>query len=349
MATAVQPSLTYDPAGCKRDAHVVRRAAVLFADNDVLAVLVVGSLSRGLASANSDADLAVLIKRPALCPGEKYFESDGTNIGIEWHDVRSFYNLPDPLVLHTKELCDAGRLSLGRVVHSRWDGINAFLKKLSQAKLHPADASDLLNIASKNLQCARIGAAPELRLRHAQGAALALAELRVSFTPARYQKPKWTIHDLALSGDSTLMTGINNVVNPSGKSGAEFCRVVRHHMKFGEVLLKAPFLTRTAGETFEDYYIRHTMRDAASLVDRGDDNGATLTALVALRLVAVRLSETVDPETRWNWEAQALRSIYGNDYLQDGFLSRSITALDLCRNKLAEMCSNCYRSGERTD
>ena len=330
-----------------RDAVVEMRCQRLIdevrGNDQVEAVLLVGSRARGLASASSDLDLAVLTTTPGGSRNETRYDADGSMIGIEYHEIAPLLALPRSPFLDPKELCDAARLALGQVLYARSDAVQWVQSRLSSALPHPQEAARLLAVASQSLQMAQCTSGMHA-LRALQGAMLALCQLRVSFTPPRYQKPKWLMHDLDASEDHLLRRAARRILLSGSISAHTVLERVEEKVRVAMELARRPFQQRTPGEAYKDFYIRHTFKDASALLERSDDKGSRLTALVTLRLVAARLQdkdvrEIVTAAEACVWEESALRSIFPATAFSRRWLKESAQVTASCRKHMGIVAS----------
>jgi predicted nucleotidyltransferase len=92
-----------------------RIAKALVLDEDVLAVLLIGSVAREIDSEDSDVDLAVFTQS---IPGSAITTEvvEGTRVGIERFCTQGFPAAPSTPLLHLQELRDAGRFVTGKVL-----------------------------------------------------------------------------------------------------------------------------------------------------------------------------------------------------------------------------------------
>ncbi|MGI8838855.1 MAG: nucleotidyltransferase domain-containing protein [Pyrinomonadaceae bacterium] len=308
------------PSLQKKRAIASSVASSLFKDQKVLAVLLIGSVARGLASDDSDIDLAALFEEYTGAVVSKC-DIDGELVGIERHSSRAFLSWPSIPLLDQHELREAGRFANSIVLCSRWKSLNLMKAKSKRAMLHPRSAFNHFSLVESNLKIAspNCTVSPEERLWALQGAAAGLALLLLSLSPFKFQKPKWTIADLRNSDDKTLLPILGEVFSArthDATSCVAKLEVVRKALVHACTILRLPSLKRTEEPNDEYDYMRWAFRDAESLLRDGDFLGSIFTAVHSLRLMYVLLrqffshSPVAKRTAPWlQWRNEALRSI----------------------------------------
>jgi hypothetical protein len=181
-----------------------RRAALIEAARDaartlierprVQVVLLVGSVARGIESADSDLDLAVLTEG-ASDPFIRMQGDDRRRIEIDTFCLERIPRGPATPLATLQDLRDLGRFATGSILAAKGGVIHAAMRVWQTALLHPSETSHLLALVATAMAAQRTAAPPD-RLWLMQGAAGALATLALCLEPIRFQKPKWVMHDL---------------------------------------------------------------------------------------------------------------------------------------------------------
>jgi hypothetical protein len=320
-----------------------RIAKALVLDEDVLAVLLIGSVAREIDSEDSDVDLAVFTQS---IPGSAITTEvvEGTRVGIERFCTQGFPAAPSTPLLHLQELRDAGRFVTGKVLYSRWERLPEVRQAWLDALLHPDEAAELFGLAATYLNLDRIRACPSVpdRLWMIQGAVSALATLALSIGQVRFQKPKWVVRDLTLEKQAELLKGIRRFYFGK-KVDAAFAQEVlgatKKELLAGLGLVGLPPLTIVENMYDRYPYVYRTFHDALSLERDGDFEGCVYTSLYSLRLLNALLQDQLAlPRTLAvaevaQWRHRAVTSVYPH--------------IDACLEDLESSIQNLSEGGQR--
>ncbi len=294
-----------------------RLAQDLMAQPHALAVLVVGSVATGLDSEDSDLDLAVLLDREGEI-SEEFQQHGKVRVGIERYPVRLFRDLPPVPVYDLEGLRNAGRFARGVVLESRWPGLAAVQAAWRNARLDPAEADELLDLAAAYLEPMPAEVSPADHCFKIQGAATALAMLTLALEPCRFQKPKWLLHDLVATGHQALAEQIQLVFMnqmADARHAAQTLEAAQQQLDAACKLAGDPPLSFDPAQGERRVYVHQTYRDAVSLHHDGDFAGAIFTALYALRLLHALL-QAAPEDVAWKsdgalarWRAHSLAAV----------------------------------------
>lgn len=320
-------------------------ADLLAREPDTEAVILVGSGARGLMTETSDIDFVVFTDGVSNSATKLELPTLARRVEVAKFQLSPFLSLPNRPEFDQKSLCDAGRLATGRILYRRTRRTLQVVETLKRSVLTPPDASALLAIADVGLRTAESTEALT-RLRAAQGAAFALAQLKVSLMPSKYQKPKWLMQDLWESDDHPLASALQATLAPPTSVATEVVQAVREFLALAMDILDSPFLTRTFGESYEDLHLRQTFRDAVALLSLGQQAGCIVTSLACSRLVAARLrrfstSQSTDQHAKW--EEQLMRRIYPSLFTDDRMWSKQLQTLRHHLRRLEATYSTTYR------
>ncbi|MEE9217122.1 MAG: nucleotidyltransferase domain-containing protein [Anaerolineales bacterium] len=321
----------------------------LILDERVKAVLLIGSVARGIDSEDSDLDIAVFTQSLPTTPITTEVIA-GTRVGIESFCTRAFPGGASTPLLHLQDLRDCGRFATGEVLYSRWPRLQQVQQAWLKALLHPQEAAELFTLAVTYLNPQRVQAcssSPD-RLWMVQGAAAAFATLALSLCPIRFQKPKWVMRDLKAANQTDLLESIAQLFF-AGKVDLVIAQTVLRSTK--KALLAGlqsaglPPLTVVEDMHNKYPYIYRTFQDAVSLERDGDFEGCAYTSLYSLRLLNALLQDQAAlPRTLTNaqvakWRHRALTSVCPP-------CSLSLQDLENCMQKLrayGERLEKCYR------
>jgi predicted nucleotidyltransferase len=282
-----------------------------------IATVLVGAYGRGIATPDSDVDLAFIL--PELT-GRRLVEAKhgGLAFGLERLSARHLSEIDAYPLLDHKELRIVGRLAGGRVLECRWKQLPAVRKRWERALLRPDCARELFSTAAENVEPDRIARTRSLedRLWLVQAALGALATLALDLSPLRFQKPKWVVHDLAATGRADLLR-LARLAHEGERQldpAATRARVEAAGEKL-EAGLRLGGLQAagkgTKGAKARDF-IRFTFAGARGLATAGDSAGALFTAMTALRVLHDQLAELdplPDAAAVVAWRAEAIRAV----------------------------------------
>jgi Nucleotidyltransferase domain len=275
-----------------------RIAAELFVEPNVVAVLVTGSVARGIDSEGSDLDLLVVLKAKDSSPRHDYATVDGVKVGTDRRTVKELKSrtAAGRGISFMPDLRELSRIAHAVVLRSRFKGLPEIQKAAAQAILHPYEATALFDAAANSLMPERYHVYRSMadRVWMLQGAADSLSMLALSLTPIRYQKPKWVIRDLKNSEFSTLLGALREAFSVAGagaRRASYFLKEMHGFIEAGARMARLPKLTDDdIGVTYYGY-VMQTAEDAQNLLRDGDFEGAAYTAFAALRLMAAMLED----------------------------------------------------------
>lgn len=323
-------------------------ACLLAADRRVQAVLLVGSLARGIESVDSDIDLVVICEGSA--PARPKAEFAGTKVGIEWYGVDKCGS-PSPQACDLRVLRNVGRLQTCLVLFSRWQHLGDLLGACHQCVLQPDDAIELLAITGLSLQ--RVVRSRSLchedRVWLAQSASEALSKLALSLSFPRFQKPKWVMHDLESTDREELLQATSALFGCKMQDAGRCAELIEQceNQLAAACALSAPLLTtEAAGPSLEHAYVLSTLGDARSLLVSGDLKGSVYTAIAALRLMNGLLgrSDLLCPESdRLRWRRSCVAATMHRAAMGRSTLTDLAAQLAHCRTDLAREYEDAYR------
>jgi predicted nucleotidyltransferase len=271
-------------------------------------ILLTGSVARGIESEDSDVDLAVFIGASADSSFIQTRRIDGTLAEVNFYSIERVAKGPGTPLLTLQDLREVGRFATGEALYSCWEHLEQARASWLKALLDPEEAAQLLSLSATYLDPARLSSAAS----HAdqvwmlQGAVAALAILGVCLFPMRFQKPKWLIHDLKEAGLSQLLDDLRGLYFGTGLDAERTDKLlyaVEEQLLAGLKLGELPPLVKAEAMDDDYFYLYRTYRDALSLRNDGDFEGAAFTGMYAIRLLNTALQ---DP-ARSNWiQAEAV-------------------------------------------
>jgi hypothetical protein len=336
-----------------------RIAAALVLDEGVLAVLLIGSVARGIDSEDSDIDLAVFTQSiPRNSITTEVVE--GTRVGIERFCTQGFPVAPSTPLLHLQELRDVGRFVTSKVLYSRWERLPEVRQAWLDALLHPDEAAELFGLAAAYLNLGRIRACPSVpdRLWMIQGAASALATLALSICQVRFQKPKWVVRDLKSEKQAELLKGIRRFYFGRKVDSAfaqEVLGATKKELLAGLGLVGLPPLTIVENMYDKYPYVYRTFQDALSLERDGDFEGCVYTSMYSLRLLNALLQDqsalprTLAAAEVAQWRHRAVASVCPHIGLSLEALEISIQNLNECGQRLQKLYRQQYLEAENLE
>lgn len=311
-------------------------SATLFADTNVLAVLLVGSLSRGIQPYGADVDLAIFHRTPQ--EPNFYCERIGdVKVSVE----RYHADLPEHrgFFFDLKHLREVGRFTNGLILHSRWESFPSVLTDWKRAELAPDAAKVMFETAHRGLEprSLRDSSSLQERLWMLQSAGEALTILALSMSPARYQKPKWVMQDLRVAGYPQLLGELRRlfgITNTNRSVAKRISARSRSFLEQGCELGGFPRGLARADDFGHDYaYVRRTFIDAENLLADGDFEGSTYSSLISLRLMFTLLSQALPGHRRplnselRDWRDRALAALIPTPLADDAGLTSTAESL----------------------
>lgn len=279
---------------------------------DVLAVVHVGSSAVGLVTPNSDIDLIVIVKQPPRV-GQLTVLAVEKKVDIQFIDITWFSALKETRFLDLQCLREAGRLANGVVLFNRLPFLQDSLKGAAASVLSPIDARLLLSPAL-NLRGAKSDSR-EIIWELISGA-LSLSILAATFSPSKYQKPKWIASNLEKGRFVPLLDLILSIVcgSPMHEEVAEqFVQGVRERALEACRACGFPPLARFLGTPPVGYIsLRDAMRDAEMFLELGKLSDACVCAAFAIKYASALFLEAFTEQKRMisgrqSWLAETLR------------------------------------------
>jgi predicted nucleotidyltransferase len=269
-------------------------ARTLAACEHVHLILLTGSVARGIESRDSDVDLAVFTSADADASFIQTQQIDGTLAEANFYSIDRVAKGPATPLLTLQDLREIGRFSTGEVLYSRWEHLEQARTAWLKALLDPEEAAPLFSLSASYLDPAGPDAAASQadRVWMLQGAAAALSILGVSLFPMRFQKPKWLIHDLKEARLAQLLDVLRSLHSGSGLNQErtdQLLHTVEEKLLAGLKLGGLPPLVKTESMDDDYFYLYRTFRDAISLRNDGDFEGAAFTAIYTIRLLNAAL------------------------------------------------------------
>jgi Nucleotidyltransferase domain len=268
-------------------------AGTLIEQPGVRAVLLVGSVARGIASADSDIDLAALTDG-ATDPFIRLEHRHRRRIEIDTFCIERIPQGPATPLATLQDLRDLGRFATGSILACRGDAIRNAKRTWQKALLHPSDTTHLLAVVATATEAQQAASLTD-RLWLLQGATSALAVLALCLEPVRFQKPKWVMHDLKDAGLDDVEEVLRLLYlgdNADGARAAHSLTVTGDQLRLGLELGGFPPLVFTPEGDHRYNYVYRTYCDALSLQEDRDYEGAIYAAGSSVRLLSRLLSES---------------------------------------------------------
>jgi len=289
------------------------------------AALVIGPRARGIATSDSDIDIAFLV--PSYDgPEAKDFIVAGHEVGVEWYDLDRFAAWSDYPLLDFKELRLVGRLVCGKPLRVETELPSAIASKCRNALLAPECAGLLFEKIDQMTKKEFLDALDneEDVLYALQGAVGALATIALYMTPVRFQKPKWVVHDLAATGHDDLLHILAASYGVNGHVGIDRATDIvdglAEQLEFGLELLRDG--GNGSSNELRARIASYNFRGAKGLLASGDGLGAVHTAAVCIRILAAGLSaETVKSgvSPALDWRRRAMRTTVTSICLSEAY------------------------------
>jgi hypothetical protein len=286
-------------------------------------VLLVGSQARGIATLDSDVDVAFFVNDYAGSQLETHLVA-GRSVGIELYSVGLVQHLPYIPLLGFKNLREAGRISSGvPILGPPKKNVILFQQTLSRAVLRADCAFYLFSMAEQGV----LGSYPEVqqddreRLWALQGAIAALAILTLNLSPVRFQKPKWVIQDLMTIAPGFLTDIVEPAFGLDGKTARVSIEVLSQALESGFNLLHRPIGGATHSNS-EERRIRYYFKGTKELMFDGSWKPAIYNALSALRMVESSLQKQGNRSEFWKvqeWKRDFLDAIVGSHLWPKGY------------------------------
>jgi len=282
----------------EKRAYAYEVARDLFNTGSVELILLTGSVARGIASDDSDVDLA-LFTRGKREPFILTRQIRGTQVESNIYNINRVAHGPATPLLSLQELREAGRFATGELLFSRWEHFDQARASWLDALLYPEEVARLLALANTYLDPARRDSchcSADL-VWMLQGAASALATLALCLFPFRFQKPKWVIHDLREANLSLLLENVKMLYFGAAldaEGTGRVLRTVKQQLLAGLRLGRLPLLALNKTTSDRYFYLYRTFCDARSLRRDKDFAGSAYTATYAIRLLNAMLQ---DPST----------------------------------------------------
>jgi len=309
-------------------APVEKFAIEQFYQCGAVAALVMGPRARGIATPDSDIDLAFFVPY-YQGPEAIDFIIEGYEVGLAWYDLDQFAAWCERPLLDFKELRLAGRLAFGKALRVDTGLPPAITRKCFNATLAPQSAHRLFKIIDRNTKKDFLDTLrnQEDALYALQGAAGALVTMALYMTPFRFQKPKWVVHDLAATGHHDLIGVLSASYGVNCDLGIDRATVIvgrlAEHLETGLKLL-----VRAGGTSSNERRAKiasHNFRGANGLLASEDALGAVHTASVCIRIIAAGLSYSTansDIPPALEWRRLALRAAITSECLSEPYCRR---------------------------
>ena len=321
--------------------------------DDVVAVLVGGSVARNRASGDSDLDLIVITSRPERSQVIERMERSGVVVEVEWLVPEDAFELAaGGHKRDVRELRRSARLGLALAVHDP-DGIaDELASRARAARPDLASAGERLVEAYGTFVALVEGSVHDTAecWSAVRGLYDVIAFLLLLAGPLRYQKPKWVLADLDETGNGDVAAALMRAygVDDDRAAAADAIESASRAIEVtaAELGLPTSDTVRQLGlvAAYPEYsYVCHSVDDARSLLMDGRFADAAYAAKFSVQMmyaISEGSSGTIDSEPgARNAELDHLASsLFAHDVtpppVEDSDLESCLAHLERCRARL---------------